>query len=98
MYSRNAGTGLFSTVAKQSLACLLQPVGQGNELTNEERTQVAESGQLYYDPTYTMPDNVRIVVDAFPNTTWAVLTGTVWPHYGPAGLNVANRVEVMRQR
>lgn len=98
VYTRNAGTGAFSTVVKQGLACSLQPIGQGNELTNEERTQVAESGHLYYDADYTMPENVRIVVDAFPGTTWAVLTGTVWPHFGPAGINVANRVEVMKQR
>ncbi len=68
-YTR-AGSGGFTTLAQAGIKCLLQPIGIGSQVAAVDRAQDTESGTLFFDPDYSMPEPAEFTVDACSKRTF----------------------------
>jgi hypothetical protein len=77
----------WTTADKTGLKCSLNPLNAGISAIQAggARTELASRGLLEWERSYTMPPNARVVVDAYGTQRWNVVTGTVWPDFGPGG-------------
>jgi len=78
------------------LRCRLDDVNRQDAASGTGRTELASRGQLTWQADYTMPPNVRVTVDAFPNMRWSVVPNTTWPVRGSEGGIIAWRADLVR--
>jgi len=95
VYTRSGG-GTYATVDTTGLRCLLQDAGNGSAATAPDRAALANLAILYWDPSYTMPDHARIVVDSRPAQTYQVQAGTITPDTGPGNVTVMMHADCVR--
>jgi hypothetical protein len=94
VYSENAATGLYDTVAKADLKCRLAHVNTRPAASGNERAELAAIRNMLFDPSYVMTENVQVLVDG---VRWQPVPGTFGALRGPSGRVVYRRCDVVRQ-
>lgn len=96
VYTRDAATGAFSTVAQSALACRLAHVNQQPGATGDQRAELAAMRNLLWDPSYVMPELCQVEVNA-DGVRWQPEKGTFGAFRGPMGTVIYRRCDLRRQ-
>lgn len=81
VYTRAAGTGQFTTVAKSTLKCRLVRVQRIVQM-GDARVEQETRRKLLWESGYDMPNQAQIEVDS---ERWNVVNGTEIASKGPSG-------------
>lgn len=97
VYTRNAGTGAFTTVAQADLRCRLAHVNSRQATSSDQRAELeALRNLIWEDTTYVMPEGCQVEVNA-DGVRWNPIRGTFGAPCGPSGAIAYRRCDVVRQ-
>jgi hypothetical protein len=95
VYTRD-GQGKYTVVAQSGLKCLLQSVNRQSAATGPDRAALAKEGDFRWEPSYDLPENAQIEVDAYPGQRWNVKAGTLWADMAPGEVAILRHCDVVK--
>ncbi len=91
IYSRHAGTGLFSTLVTSGIACRLALIKSGRSV--EDRAALAAMRNFLWDPAVTINEKHQVEVNG---ERWSFIPGTMQAARGPNGSVHHRRADVVK--
>lgn len=95
VYGEDPVTGEDTFVLKKKLKCRMSHIMYRTAV--DLRKEIMERRVLWYDPSYTMPRNVMIVLDDEPNMPYVPIVGTYSFYKNSRGDQIFNRLEMVKK-